>query len=253
MSATTSSINKDGMRIYKNVKSVDVPSVDLLTLLFGTRTTIVHPKARLAQLTNPHPDSEHSIGDEDTPLHFSAANPNVYLTKGALRALSQRIAHFLRHGFAVGAEGPYRDVVVVCTSGQPAAPAMFWGVIAAGGVFSAASPSFTPEELARQIKQGKSKTLVISGDNLEVGKKAAQLAGLSLDRVIVFDSEPAWEVRALAGGQAVDVEKGPRMPWKRVTDADELARSLIVLLYSSGTTGVPKGRPTPSPEDRSRV
>lgn len=32
-----------------------------------------------------------------------------------------------------------------------------------------------------------------------------------------------------------------RLQWKKVTDREELRKSLIVLLYSSGTTGVPKG------------
>lgn len=133
----------------------------------------------------------------------------------------------------------------MCSSGQPAVPALFWGIIAAGGVFSAASPSFTPEELARQIKQGKSNVLVVSQDKVEVGKKAAQLVGLGLDRVVVLESEPRWGFRLLEGRKGLDTENGPRLPWRRVTDEEELKRSLIVLLYSSGTTGVPKGRISP--------
>jgi acyl-CoA synthetase (AMP-forming)/AMP-acid ligase II len=130
----------------------------------------------------------------------------------------------------------------MCSNLQPAAPAAFWGIIAAGGVFSAASPSFTPEELARQIKHGKSRVLIISKDKIDVGKKAAQLAGLGLDRVVVLESDPRWEFRTLEGGQRTDTVNGPRLGWKKVTDLEELKRSLIVLLYSSGTTGVPKGR-----------
>jgi acyl-coenzyme A synthetase/AMP-(fatty) acid ligase len=132
-------------------------------------------------------------------------------------------------------------VVVVCSSGQPAAPAAFYGIIAAGGVFSAASPSFTPEELARQIKQGKSKVLVISKDKIDVGMKAAKLCGLGLDRVVVLESEPTWGFGTLEGGKKVDTVNGQRLAFRKVTDPEELKRSLIVLLYSSGTTGVPKG------------
>ena len=130
----------------------------------------------------------------------------------------------------------------MCSSLQPAAPAAFWGIIAAGGVFSAASHSFTPEELARQIKHGKSKVLVVSKDKIDVGRKAAELAGLGLDRIVVLESDPSWEFRALEGGQRADTVNGPRLGWRKVTDLEELKRSLIVLLYSSGTTGVPKGR-----------
>jgi 4-coumarate--CoA ligase len=118
---------------------------------------------------------------------------------------------------------------------------MFYGIIAAGGVFSAASASYTAEELARQITQGKSGLLVVSPDRVEVGKKAADLAGLSHDRIVVMGSEPDWLVKSLIGERKVDCVNGPKLTWRRVTDQEELERSLIVLLYSSGTTGVPKG------------
>jgi 4-coumarate--CoA ligase len=187
------------------------------------------------------PDSEHSLAEDDTPLHISAANPNVFLTKATLRALAERIAYFLRTTFSIGAHGPYKDVVVVCSSGQPAAPAAFWGIIAAGGVFSAASHSFTPEELARQIKQGRSKVLMVSNDKIALGQRAAKLAGLAPDSIVVLESEPSWTCRTLEGGNMIDTVNGPKLTWRKVADLDELKRSLIVLLYSSGTTGIPKG------------
>jgi 4-coumarate--CoA ligase len=130
---------------------------------------------------------------------------------------------------------------VFCSSGQPAAAALFYGIIAAGGVLSAASPSYTPEELARQITQGHSNLLVVSGDKEDLGRRAAQIAGLPLSRVVIMNSEPSWEVRTL-DGRSLDAVDGPRLTWRRITDEEELKRSLIVLLYSSGTTGVPKGR-----------
>ncbi|KAF2467619.1 acetyl-CoA synthetase-like protein, partial [Lindgomyces ingoldianus] len=124
-----------------------------------------------------------------------------------------------RHSLSVGSRGHYKDIVVVCSSGQPAVAAMFYGIIAAGGVF----------------------WLVVSRDKIEVGKEAAKLIGLSLVRVVVLNSEPKWEVRSLEGEKNMDVENGARMTWRRVTDEEEMKRSLVVLLYSSGTTGVPKG------------
>ncbi|KAL5390539.1 hypothetical protein DPSP01_001615 [Paraphaeosphaeria sporulosa] len=90
-----------------------------------------------------------SFPEEDTPVYIPAANPDVFL--------AERIAHFLCKAFSIGADGLYKDFVVVCSSGQPAAPVAFWGIIVAGGVLRAASHSLTPEELARQMKQGKSR------------------------------------------------------------------------------------------------
>jgi 4-coumarate--CoA ligase len=188
-----------------------------------------------------HPDTEHCVAEEDTPLHFSAANPDVRLTKANLRTLTEGIAHFLRHTYSIGTHRPYEDVVVVCSSGQPAVPASFYGIIAAGGVFSAASPSYTPEKLARLNKQGKRDLFFVSPDKVEVGKKAIGIVGMSLDRVVVLSSEPIWQVKSLSGRKSADCENGPRMTWRRVTDEEELKRSLVVLLYSSGTTDVLKG------------
>lgn len=149
------------------------------------------------------------------------------------------MAYGLRHHYGIGAEGPYKDVVTVFSSGQPFVPAVLFGVVAAGGVFSAASHSFTPRELVRQIEQGKSNLLICSSDLEHVGLSAAKICGLSPDRVVVMGASPSWSLRSADGQVAVTTDD--RLPFKRVTDKEELKRSLIMLLWSSGTTGVPKG------------
>jgi 4-coumarate--CoA ligase len=76
------------------------------------------------------------------------------------------------------------------------------------------------------------------------------LAGLGLERVLVLDSRAGrWGWRSLEGGRSwrprvdeLERGRGKRLTWERVTDEKQLEESVICLLYSSGTTGVPKGK-----------
>lgn len=42
------------------------------------------------------------------------------------------------------------------------------------------------------------------------------------------------------------IDKEHELPWEKIINAQELESSLVVLIYSSGTTGLPKGTPIPS-------
>jgi len=53
-----------------------------------------------------------------------------------------------------------------------------------------------------------------------------------------------WELRVVQengglGGNLID--ENDKLDWERITDAQVLENSLVVLIYSSGTTGLPKG------------
>jgi len=131
-------------------------------------------------------------------------------------------------------------VVVCISSGQPLLPALFYGVIAAGGVYSAASSSFTAPELSRQIKQGSSDLIFCSEDAKEVAIQAAKDCGVPLSRVLVLSSTP-WSMTPIEGNQTCLPSKG-KLEWERIIDKEKLENTLICLLYSSGTTGIPKGK-----------
>lgn len=187
--------------------------------------------------------NEHCLSREDTKIHIDAANIDNYLTKADARILTEQFAHSLRHLYSIGANGHSKDVVVGFSTLQILLPVAFYGTIAAGGIFSCASHSFTAAELARQIRQGEAELLICSSDLKDVAVDAAKACGLGLDRVLVLDSSHgAWSLKSVDG--KVDCWTEKRLTWRRITDPEELHNSIINLLYSSGTTGVPKGEQT---------
>lgn len=70
--------------------------------------------------------------------------------------------------------------------------AAFYGIIAVDGVFSAAGPSSTAAELAKQIRQGKSKLVTYSPDLQQAVVEAARMCGIGPDGVLVLQSSPKW-------------------------------------------------------------
>lgn len=178
---------------------------------------------------------------EHTILHVEASDPSNTITKSHARDLTKNVAYNLRHTFGIGANGPGKDVVVCISSGQILLPIVFFGVIAASGVYSAASSAFTPPELSRQVRQGSSNLIFCSEDAKDVAIKSAKECGVPLSRVLVMNSRKGeWGFRSVEGGQSCLGGKG-MLDWERITDRQKLENSLICLLYSSGTTGVPKG------------
>lgn len=124
---------------------------------------------------------------------------------------------------------------------------LFYGTIAAGGVFSAASAASTAGELAKQIVSAGSRILVACEATREVAVRAAEEAGWGRNgggRVVVMSEGAEWGLRVMgedgsAGPNLIDAREG--LDWERITDPKVLENSLVVLIYSSGTTGLPKG------------
>ncbi|KAL4814560.1 hypothetical protein BDW67DRAFT_165604 [Aspergillus spinulosporus] len=211
------------MVVYLPEKDYEFPNIDLLTLLFES----------------PIPRST-----ESTVLHAEAADPSNATTKAQTRLLTRQIAYILRHNFGVGSQGAGKDVIVGVSEGQVLLPSVFYGVIAAGGVWSAASSTATPPELERQIRQGNSRLLIAGPGCKDVVLKAAKAAGVPESRVLILRSAGHERVlqNSATGQNYLDgLRPSEALDWERITDPKKLEDSLICLLYSSGTTGVPKG------------
>lgn len=179
------------------------------------------------------------MAQDDTVLHLEAEDPTNKITKNILRDLVQQIAHGLRSHYSIGANGANNDVVTVISYGQILVPAVFYGIIAAGGVYSAASPSSTASELARQITVGTSRLLICGPEFKDLALATAKECQLPLDRILVLQSSHTWRLTSL--DDQINVISNEKLDWQRITDSTSLTKSLITILWSSGTTGLPKG------------
>ncbi|RNJ55278.1 hypothetical protein D7B24_008799 [Verticillium nonalfalfae] len=209
-----------GKTVYNATVDYELTNVDLLTLLF---------------------DSAELPSKDDTILHVEASNPSNRLSKAQTATLTRRIAYILRRDFGVGASISGQDVVVCISSGEVLLPAVFYGTIAAGGVYSAASSSSTSAELQRQIEDGGARLLVASADCRAVAERAARQAGLPSDRILILESTDGKRSLLSKSGKDMLSVSSSELPWDKIMDPEILKRRIICLVYSSGTTGKPKG------------
>lgn len=193
-------------------------------------------------------DTQHSSAKPDTLLHVSAADPSLALTTSRTRDLTQATSAALRKHFGIGVQGAGKDICSVISTGHYLLPVLSYGIIGAGGVFSAASAASTASELSKQIQSAQSKLLVTVEGTKGAAVKAAEEAGWGANgggRVLLMSEGREWSLKVIQkNGQLGPnlIDESNKLPWQKITDPYELENSLVILIYSSGTTGLPKGR-----------
>jgi 4-coumarate--CoA ligase len=154
-------LNAQREYVVRSRWSIDIPVTDLCSYLFSS------PTAPLSR----------------TPIFLAAEKPDTHnLSLHSYRRLVKKIARGLRDaGLSPGQR------VLAFSGNNVFYPSLYLGILAAGGVFTGANPTYTTRELAFQLKDSGSVFCITSRASIDIAVEAADLVGLQRRCVFVFD------------------------------------------------------------------
>lgn len=209
---------------------VDIPNTDLWGFLFERKDRLYpddksNPISNLQKFHKPFADRSTVIyKDADTGRSYSYAqvrNTAIDFGKGLKSVWEWRKG----------------DILALFTPNCIDTPVITWGVHWAGGIVSPANPGYTTQELAFQLKDSGAKALATQKPLLKVAVEAATQAGIPEDRIILIGDEKDESMRFK---HFSSIRNLAGTSFLRRTKAHP-KKDLAFLVYSSGTTGHPKG------------
>jgi acyl-CoA synthetase (AMP-forming)/AMP-acid ligase II len=127
------------------------------------------------------------------------------------------------------------DTLLVFSPNSLDAPSVYWGCLWAGGIVSPANPTYGVDELMYQLKNSGAKAIVVHSSLFQTALSAAKNVGLPVSNIwISGPHSPATEMQHIESMLSSEIAGGSRPQVNPATDT-------AFLVYSSGTTGKPKG------------
>ncbi|RJE20352.1 AMP-binding enzyme [Aspergillus sclerotialis] len=168
----------------------------------------------------------------DDQVIFKSPTTDEVRTYAGLRSAAQNFGTNLK------AQWSWKkgDVLLVFSPNSIDIPALLWGCHWAEGVVSPANPAYSVDEFKYQIVDSEAKAMAVHSSCLTIALSAAKLTGFPLDRILVFGEESA-SGQGLRHIYSMMQDGTPGMTRTSLSPASDPA----YLVYSSGTTGRPKG------------
>lgn len=129
------------------------------------------------------------------------------------------------------------DVIGLYTPNSIDTPIVTWGALWAGGIVSPANPGYSVEELAFQLKDSGARALVTQWAHIDTARKAAEKVGIDPENIILIGDKRDPEGRHKHFTSVRNTSGATRYRKAKINPSKDLA----FLVYSSGTTGLPKG------------